>query len=575
VLRRPSGYLARIRTIVDVGYNLRLPSPLRIPWLRPLQLGKLFLLLTFSGFVCALVLFKVIKHDIGDLERLGFRTAWIGATMTPLVVLLSSRFSAISLLTGVSYERLNWLHRWVSRTLIIVSTLHGLFFLAEWLRAGNGFFWLELKTLPRIYDGIGALAVLFWIGISAASPLRGLAYELFVVQHFFSAVTYLLLLWIHARANHRFSLICAMLLFSIDLLAKGIVWAWQNIRLTQLAQQGSGIRLGYNAKIEVDGPDISRVTVEGVYFSWRPGQHIYIWMPSFWLQSPHPFTIANSRLDLRTASEIQLIIRKRKGFTKKIHESVCKATVNSCLETAYMRVFIAGPFGNPPRWEQYDTLVLISTSTGGSFVTPILQNVLLNMQQTCVRCVSVLLIARKRHHIDVYLSQIQQLLDAALSVSINVNIEAAVTGDMYQRATDRSSMDESRIHRQKLSRSSKDLDDNEGEKPLARLSIDSMLSVDSVAPAEIFDKHGDIDPEEADVCRPERTTVISQSIGRPSIETYLRNSLTDGHQAAVAVCAGPECTIAVQKAVDRISCGRKKGDSRIPEIFLHVEQQGL
>jgi hypothetical protein len=86
------------------------------------------------------------------LNRLGFRNAWISVTQVPLVYLLASKSSIVGCIVGSSHERLNWLHRWVSRTLLLTVTVHGGFFMREWVRAD--FVNLELEMMPMVKYGI-------------------------------------------------------------------------------------------------------------------------------------------------------------------------------------------------------------------------------------------------------------------------------------------------------------------------------------------------------------------------------------------------------------------------------------
>lgn len=100
-------------------------------WLNPPPLGKSLLLLSYWAFIAALLTPGAIIGDAYYWERIGFRAAWISVTQVPLVYLLASKISIIGRHSGSSYERLNWLHRWISRTLLVSVTVHGSFFFAE------------------------------------------------------------------------------------------------------------------------------------------------------------------------------------------------------------------------------------------------------------------------------------------------------------------------------------------------------------------------------------------------------------------------------------------------------------
>jgi Ferric reductase like transmembrane component len=119
---------------------------------------------------------NAIIDDAYYYERIGFRNAWISVTQVPVVYLLASKSSIIGCVISSSHERLNWLHRWVSRTLLITVTVHGGFFMREWIRAD--FVKLEMEMMPMVKYGIGAWAILVWTFFTSLPPLRSMAYEI-------------------------------------------------------------------------------------------------------------------------------------------------------------------------------------------------------------------------------------------------------------------------------------------------------------------------------------------------------------------------------------------------------------
>lgn len=45
-------------------------------------------------------------------ENVGYRTSFVTISQLPLSFLLARRRNIFEYLTGMGYERLNWLHRW-------------------------------------------------------------------------------------------------------------------------------------------------------------------------------------------------------------------------------------------------------------------------------------------------------------------------------------------------------------------------------------------------------------------------------------------------------------------------------
>jgi hypothetical protein len=59
-------------------------------------------------------LYKLDPKDLLEWEDIAYRAGFIAMCQIPLVVLLAGKNNIIGSLTGVGYERLNWLHRWVT-----------------------------------------------------------------------------------------------------------------------------------------------------------------------------------------------------------------------------------------------------------------------------------------------------------------------------------------------------------------------------------------------------------------------------------------------------------------------------
>jgi hypothetical protein len=116
-----------IQAITSTSRKLTYPqiSPTRHSNLLKIPpLGITILLLIYLAFVLAL---EFAKQDIpGDQhnQAIGVRAGWLTITQLPLLILLSGKINIIGIMTGVGYERLNVIHRWVARTMLLTATLH-------------------------------------------------------------------------------------------------------------------------------------------------------------------------------------------------------------------------------------------------------------------------------------------------------------------------------------------------------------------------------------------------------------------------------------------------------------------
>ena len=400
-----------------------------------------------SYWLC-IVLFltsNAIVHDAYYWERIAFRAAWISVTQVPLVYLLSGKLSIASYLLGSSYDRLNWLHRWASYTLSVTVTIHGGFFLTEWVRAD--FVAWELEMMPMVKYGIGAWAILLWTLFSSLAPLRRMAYQIFVLQHLAAAGIFLWLLHVHVPSYAAYNVWWAVALVVLDTAMHTCLTIYRNLASEPTTSgRYAGIigrkRLGYRAEVQAFPGDVLGITIHNADFSWKAGQHVRLWCPSIWPWGAHPFTISNispSRKDRESSANdiktVQLFIRAKSGFTKRLKNQASNSLQqtdsplsNGAVGMVSKTVFLTGPYGFPPIPNGYHTVVLIAASTGAAFTLALLDSILSN--PSCVRRVDFTLIVRRTPHAQAFLPRLAKAgSHANRSGAIELRITVVVTQD--------------------------------------------------------------------------------------------------------------------------------------------------
>lgn len=68
---------------------------------------------------------------------LAVRAGLMAASLTPLLIALSGKFNLITIMTGISYERLNVIHRWVGWMTFGLSLIHTIPFIVAPLKDGG------------------------------------------------------------------------------------------------------------------------------------------------------------------------------------------------------------------------------------------------------------------------------------------------------------------------------------------------------------------------------------------------------------------------------------------------------
>lgn len=167
---------------------------------------------------------------------------------------------------------------------------------------------------------------------------------------------------------------------------------------------------GYAKAILLPGRTIRLSLITSRRFAWSPGQHVLLMIPSISRFTSHPFTIASvsdSAIAGPQGREMVLVIRAKKGFTKKLWDAMKeqstqnrsgldgKAGQNSGPYTTggyfdeetgqtvplaqgtgvTFRAWVDGPFGSAVRahWGSHSSVVIVCGGSGVSFGTSILE----------------------------------------------------------------------------------------------------------------------------------------------------------------------------------------------------------
>lgn len=496
--------------------------------------------------ILGMLLSNSIVFDGYYWERIAFRAAWISVTQVPLVYLLASKNNIIGLFIGLSHERLNWLHRWVSRTLLITATIHGSFFLREWTIAD--FVALELEIMPMVKYGIGAWAILTWTFVSSLTPLRRLAYEFFVLQHLAAAVLLLWILYVHVPYYAQYHVWFAIAVLSLDFVIKGALTVYCN-----LSWGNSSTIFGHSVELVSSTSDWTEIKIKNVHFKWAPGQYVYLWLPFLGPVESHPFTIANAcSQDAEDSRSIHLVARAHKGFSRRLQVFAARPSSSAGRLTLG---FVRGPYGVPPAWDTYESVVLISSSTGASFTFPVLQHLVGRTHRGSVRRIVVLLIAQHKGQISWYTERMVDFTAAAQRLGIDLRIQIAITQQsstgleaQLKRASDTGSSSASSIEKESV-------------RSRRELVKDAEALVGS-------------DDDYVDISSDVTSEGLTTTYGRPDISDVIRRPVErSGGETVVAVCGGRELLTAAQNCVARLSDERAvhKGTGA-QGIRLHVEQ---
>ncbi|KAL8683489.1 MAG: hypothetical protein Q9186_000529 [Xanthomendoza sp. 1 TL-2023] len=355
-----------------------LPLSKRLRWTSP-TLGRVSAVLAELVLVLVLCFYKLNPNDQWQWEDIGYRTGYIAAAQLPLVVLLAGKRNIIGCLSGTSYERLNWLHRWVSRILFLNVTIHMGFWFVGWAR--YDYIKMKLTTDAITQRGFAAWCILLWIVLSSLAPARRWNYEFFVVQHIITFVGFFAAVYLHLPAEVKIWVWLSIGLFLLDRLLRALATLLINVPLLNRRKTASKV-LGSWATFESLSESTTRITIENPPFRWKAGQHVFLSCHGLAPLQAHPFTIASIPAD----KKLEFLVKSKSGSTKRFFQHAEKMQglpqTSADLRQPHQRsVILEGPYGRIRPLRQFDSVFLIAGSSGATFTIPLMRDVVSNWME--------------------------------------------------------------------------------------------------------------------------------------------------------------------------------------------------
>ncbi|KAL3481376.1 ferric reductase like transmembrane component-domain-containing protein [Aspergillus californicus] len=299
--------------------------------------------------------------------------------LTPLSVLLSSRESLLSIITGIPYHHFMFLHRWLGYIIFIQSAFHtlGWTIIEGRLYQPQQTVWNEFIAQLYIIWGIVAMILLsIMVAFSTQWGIRLTGYEFFRKSHYVLAMVYIGACW-----GHWAQLYCWMI-------ASLLVWVFdRGVRLVRtfalhhFNTPGTNSSFGMhvpNARMTLfqrshDG-DVVRLDFEHNHDEWEIGQHFFLCFPQLSIWQSHPMTPLSVPGQNPKGQNHTYIIRSRKGMTKQLAHLAQNTPENTAPTTS---VVLSGPYGqsilSDDFYREDDINVFcVAGGTGVTFVLPVL-----------------------------------------------------------------------------------------------------------------------------------------------------------------------------------------------------------
>lgn len=431
-----------IATLREITYPQITPSsPALSWWFKVPPFGTILLLLVYLASLLAL---EFTNNDVAGGQHytaLGVRAAWLAVAQFPLLILLAGKNNLIGLFTGQSYERLNVLHRWVARGMLLLATLHFGYQSFGWSK--YGIMQLEWATDTCPPTGMAAYALLLWLNLSTLAPIRNMWYEFFVIQHLITFWGFVIALMMHLPSTALYSRVYVYIpiaLWFIDRVIRTSRYLLHNSRpsratLTPLA--------GGVTKVHVTAPKSLK--------RWSPGAFVLLGIPKFGLGQSHPATILSTP-DSHDG-DLVFLLKSHKGFTARIAKAPSTDSLDSFISAeqdmttqqpnlaATYTALLDGPYGTTP-WSTdfatYTTLVLLAGSTGITYTLSHLLSIAYRAQAaSCsessshlpLRTVHFVWLVKSLSHTTWLSAEMQAALDKLRAAGIEVFVRIYVTCD--------------------------------------------------------------------------------------------------------------------------------------------------
>ncbi|TGJ79969.1 hypothetical protein E0Z10_g8809 [Xylaria hypoxylon] len=353
-------------------------------------------------------------------DRIGI----LAYALTPLSVLLSSRESILSLLTGVPYQSFNFLHRWLGYIIFIQGSVHtiGWTIIEVRLYQPQPTTAIEWIVQPYIIWGVVAMILLLLLfGLSTPWAIRLTGYEFFRKAHYVLALIYIGACWGHWEQLKCF-LLPSLLIWFLD---RGVRFFRTALIHHQYLPDGSmGFRAAPASVTHFSDPDhgdIVRMDLVQPHDAWKIGQHFYLCFAESSIWQSHPFTPLNLPQTRNGTVSHSYIMRAKKGETKKIADIALKKLALSPKATT--PVILTGPYGESiaETLMPEDNLLCVAGGTGITYVLPVLLDLI---QRPAVRDRKIQLVWAIRRKADLCWveQEIVAINNAAKSHGIEVHI---------------------------------------------------------------------------------------------------------------------------------------------------------
>jgi predicted ferric reductase len=359
------------------------------------------------------------------LQHLRNRTGYLAVANLVILIILGGRNNPLIKWLGISFDSFNILHRWFGRIFILESIVHSVAWCIDRVHIAG---WAAVqKSIQNnklnLYGFIGLVACIA-ILLQTGTTVRHAFYETFLMLHNLLVAGTLVVLWLHLEDKES------------QIYVKVAVGFWaaeRAVRLLRLLYHNVSLPSRQKlttATVECLPGDAMRITLTLARpWTFRPGQHMFLTLPSIGLWTSHPFSVAwSSSTSLTTLPTMEkssplstfplpsgpqkttftLLVRRRAGLT----DTLFKRASLSPNATLSLTALCEGPYGLQHTLTSYGTLLLFAGGIGITHQLPYIAHLLHthNTNSSALRRLTLVWTIQSPEHLEWIRPQMAEVL---------------------------------------------------------------------------------------------------------------------------------------------------------------------
>jgi len=383
------------------------------------------------------------------------RIGVLAYALTPLSVLLSSRESILSLITGLPYQSFNFLHRWLGYIIVVQSSLHTISWCIVEMRLYQPQPTTGREWIGQLYMIWGVIAMFFLFVLFILSTpwaIKRTGYEFFRKSHYVLAMLYIGACWGH-WAKLQCYLIPALVVWFLD---RGARLVRTGLLHYKYIGGGSSMALcSIDAAIthfsdSVNG-DVVRLDFQHLQHPWSIGQHFYLTFPNSSLWQSHPFTPLSHPVLQSGFVQHSYIFRAKSGETAKIARLAAAATSQSPDKPSTRSstpVILSGPYGvsEVDNLSSTTNILCIAGGTGITYTLPVLLSQITGCNCSSPRKLKLIWAIRQKPDMKWVQPELDRLHEASKSVDLDIQIFVTREAPIHLDNTNTSTLPASKIN---------------------------------------------------------------------------------------------------------------------------------